>query len=95
MIYLLFFILIVLEIACLIGLYLAYRKLDQWQAMLYDAQNALLATKAAFSHKMKIGRLTGRQVLNALGMAERFLPWWFKLLFGATRFLTKIKIQTG
>lgn len=86
---------ILLEIACLVVLYLAYRWVIQQQARVSYWVSALPAVTTEFSTALKSGKVTLHQILWGLERLEMLFPWWLKALLSVFRCWIPAKSQTG
>jgi hypothetical protein len=88
-------VLIVIELACAIGIYWALRRLQRWRFVLMGARVSIVEVKSAITDEMKHGRAKASQIAKALRYIEQLVPWWAKVLFYLARQVGKIKPQTS
>jgi hypothetical protein len=86
-----FIITIVLELLILVGLFVAYRKLERGHEVLKTLNDELPQMLTALFRGLKTGQLGAHQLINILHTIERFIPWWIKLFFRGIVWAGKIK----
>lgn len=90
-----FIIVILVEVACIVGIIYALGLLHRWQMVLVGARVSLMDFKRNLNRQMKLAEFSGSVLAKTLGFSNRYLPWWLKIPLFLIKLAGKIKPQTS
>src|SRR5438046_362030 len=91
----LFSVAIVLEIACLVGLFMAHKRLSRYFWMVLGLKAFLPGFSRRVARAVRSGSQATAYIRQTVAAWERALPWWIKVMLVTFKRVRKIRLKSS